>query len=142
MFLIPAMSPQCVVAKPGVSVGENQLFSFHCRVIREKKKFILGERTYLQTTEAALSSHQSNDNLSLLLISAQNNNQQRSARMTNLQLLSEFCHYLAFLHGSWSCESLAFQGQGHCHVTIPIVFPANQKQSFKQVRDRPKVLTF
>ena len=30
-----------------------------------------------------------------------------------------------------------FQGQGHCYVTIPIFFPANQKQSFKQVRDRP-----
>ena len=28
-----------------------------------------------------------------------------------------------------------FQGQGHCYATIPIVFPANQKQSFKQVRD-------
>ena len=31
-----------------------------------------------------------------------------------------------------------FQGQRHCYVTIPIVFPANhQKQSFKEVRDRP-----
>ena len=30
-----------------------------------------------------------------------------------------------------------FQGQGYCYVTIPIVFPANQKQSFKKVRDRP-----
>ena len=34
-----------------------------------------------------------------------------------------------------------FQGQGHCYVTIPIVFPANQKQSFKQVRDRPFLTT-
>ena len=24
-----------------------------------------------------------------------------------------------------------FQGSGHCYVTIPVVFPANQKQSFK-----------
>ena len=24
-----------------------------------------------------------------------------------------------------------FQGYGHCYMTIPIVFPANQKQSFK-----------
>ena len=30
-----------------------------------------------------------------------------------------------------------FQGQGHSYVTIPIVFPANHKQSFNQVRDRP-----
>ena len=30
-----------------------------------------------------------------------------------------------------------FQGQGYCYVTIPIVFPAYQKQSFKQVRGRP-----
>ena len=36
------------------------------------------------------------------------------------------------------CTSIVFiQGQGHSYVTIPIVFPANQKQSFKQVRDRP-----
>ena len=27
-----------------------------------------------------------------------------------------------------------FQGQGHCYVTIPIVFPANQKHSFKLCR--------
>lgn len=34
-----------------------------------------------------------------------------------------------------------FQGQGHCYVTIPIVFPSNhQKQSFKEVRDRPPSL--
>ena len=26
---------------------------------------------------------------------------------------------------------LCFQGSGHCYVTIPVVFPANQKQSFK-----------
>ena len=26
---------------------------------------------------------------------------------------------------------LCFQGQGHCYVTIPIVFPGDQKQSFK-----------
>ena len=30
-----------------------------------------------------------------------------------------------------------FQGKGHCYVTIPIVFPAKRKQSFKQVRDCP-----
>ena len=44
-----------------------------------------------------------------------------------------------FFH--WSpliCTSYCFQGQGHCYVTIPIVFPANQKQSFKQLRDRPQ----
>ena len=31
-----------------------------------------------------------------------------------------------------------FQGKGHCYVAIPIVFPANQKQSFKLVRDQKR----
>ena len=30
-----------------------------------------------------------------------------------------------------------FQGQGHCYVTIPIVFPANQKPCLKQLQDNP-----
>ena len=31
----------------------------------------------------------------------------------------------------YNLHFLRFQGQRHCYVTIPIVFPANQKQSFK-----------
>ena len=29
------------------------------------------------------------------------------------------------------CTSIVFRDRGHCYITIPIVFPANHKQSFK-----------
>ena len=36
-----------------------------------------------------------------------------------------------------TCTTYCFQGQGHCYVTIPIVFPANHKPCLKQVQNNP-----
>ena len=42
-----------------------------------------------------------------------------------------------FHSSSLNCTIHCFKEQGHCYVTIPIVFPANHKQSFKQVQNAP-----
>ena len=36
-----------------------------------------------------------------------------------------------------TCTTYCFQGQGHCYVTIPIVFPANHKLCLDQVQVGP-----
>ena len=36
-----------------------------------------------------------------------------------------------------TCTTYYFQGQGHCYVTIPIVFPANHKPCLDQVQVGP-----
>ena len=36
-----------------------------------------------------------------------------------------------------TCTTYCFQGQGHCYITSPIVFPANHKPCLKQTQDGP-----